>query len=129
MSAATAHSDHAADILGTILSYWWLLLIFGGGILEWIAETFDVGLTALRRRAKVKHKRRMELERLKVRLAEAQGRPAVLLPPAAQAKAPGPCVHRNVTAIVAADDSLVGWLCKSCDKRLEPDWAVREEDL
>jgi hypothetical protein len=38
-------------------------------------------------------------------------------------------VHRNVTAIVAADDSLVGWLCKGCETRLEPDWAVREEDL
>lgn len=50
-------------------------------------------------------------------------------PQPAVTKRPGPCVHRNVSPIVSVTDEVVGWLCKTCTKRLPADWAVREEDL
>ena len=107
-------------------SYWWLLLIFGGGILEWIAETFDVGVSALQRRAKAKRKHQLALRKLELEIARTNaGKTAE----ASLAVTPGPCVHRRVKQIRDVTDELVGWLCVGCDTRLPADWAVAAEDL
>jgi hypothetical protein len=50
-----------------LLSYWWLAVLFGGGIAEWTADKFDAGLAsnARRRRRKIAHRekmREMEIE-------------------------------------------------------------------
>src|SRR6185437_12831552 len=129
MSATAAHHDLLSILIAFWANWWWAILLFGGSAVEFVAELFGGGLAALRRSSKRRYKRRLEMKRLELAIAQAQGRPAILLPPAAPAKTPGPCVHRHVTAVVAADDSLVGWLCKSCDQQLPPDWAIREEDL
>jgi hypothetical protein len=125
MIAATAHTaSTGTDWVGTLLSYWWLALIFGGAALEWMGETFNVGLSALHRRSKVRHKRQMALKRMELEIAQAK---AGIIP--SSLPTPGPCVHRNVIPVVAADESVTAWLCKSCDAQLPADWAVREEDL
>lgn len=124
MSAATAHASTGTDWLGTLLSYWWLFLIFGGGILEWIGETFNVGLSAMYRRAELRHQRQMDIRRVELEITQAR---TGAVP--SSALKPGPCVHRNVVPVVAADESVTAWLCRSCDKQLPADWAVREEDL
>ena len=122
MSAASAHGG--TDILTLLISYWWVLLLVGGAVLEWIGETFNMGLTALHRRSKLKHKRQMDLKRMELEIAQTKaGVVPSLLPK------PGPCVHRHVTPVISAAEELVGWLCKTCDTRLPADWAVREEDL
>jgi hypothetical protein len=125
MITASAHTSTATTLLDLLAGYWWLILIFGGTALEFIGETFDVGLRGLRRRSKLRHKRRVELKRLELQILQAkQGALPASLPK------PGRCVHRHVTAVIStADDELRGWLCKSCDTQLPPDWAVREEDL
>ena len=120
--ATAAHA--APSVLETILSYWWLFLLFGGAILEWVADTFDMGLRALRRRSKDKRKHQVELKRLELEIARA--RSGTALPAAVK---PGPCVHRNVAAVVSAADEVVAWLCRTCDEKLPANWAVREEDL
>lgn len=120
--AATAHAG--ASVLETILSCWWLFLIFGGAILEWVADTFDTGLRALRRRSKGKRKHQVELKRLELEIAQA--RSGAALPATVK---PGPCVHRNVVPVVSKAEDVVAWLCRSCDERLPANWAVREEDL
>jgi len=119
---AASHAGTAPSLIDTLLGYWWVFFLFGGAALEWLGETFGCGLGALRRRSKLKHKRRLELKRLELRIAAAKA--GVLA--RAQPK-PGPCVHRNVRPVVA-DDEVVGWLC-ACDAQLPADWAVREEDL
>lgn len=122
MSAATAHAG--TDWGSIIAAWWWVALIAGGAALEWIGEVFDVGLGALRRRSKLKHKRQMDLKRMELQIAQAKtGAVSSPLP------TPGPCVHRNVIPVVAADETVSAWLCRSCDAQLPADWAVREEDL
>ena len=123
MSAAT-HTSTAPDLVSLLLSYWWLALIFGGAALEFVGEVFDLGISGLKRRSKVRHKRRLELRRVDLQIAQAKagGVPSSLRPK------PGPCVHRSVRPVISADDELVGWLC-ACDTQLPADWAVREEDL
>ena len=122
--AAHSHASDGTSWLAILLGYWWVALIFGGAVLEWIGETFNVGVGALRRRAKLRHKRRMELRRVELQIAQAKtGAVPSLLPK------PGPCVHRHVAPVVSAAEELVGWLCRGCDAQLPPDWAVREEDL
>ena len=123
MSAATAHAGNGTDWFSTLLSYWWLALIFGGVALEWIGETLDVGLSALHRRSKLRHKRQMALKRVELQIAQAH---AGIIP--SSLPTPGPCVHRNVVPVVA-DETVTAWLCRSCDAQLPADWAVREEDL
>lgn len=125
MTVATAHAAAGTDWVSVLLGYWWLALIFGGAILEFIGETFDVGLSALRRRSKLRHKRHLEIKRMELQIAQAK---AGVIPFSAPKK-PGPCVHRNVVPVVAADETVSAWLCRSCDAQLPPDWAVREEDL
>jgi hypothetical protein len=107
---------------------WWLLiLIFGGGILDWIAERFDVGVGALRRRAREKRKHQLKLKRLELEIARTRAGQAA---GGAVAPRPGPCVHRNVKAVIGPfpQEELLGWLCE-CGTQLPPDWAVRAEDL
>jgi hypothetical protein len=54
-----SHAAAPADGLFTFVeNYWWLLLIFGGGIAEWIGETFDVGASAIARAGKRRHRHR-----------------------------------------------------------------------
>jgi hypothetical protein len=106
--------------------YWWLLLIFGGGMLEWIAETFNVGVSALQRRAKAKRKHQIALRKLELEIAQASAGKIIDAGPAA---IPGPCVHRRVKQVRDVTDELVGWLCVGCDTRLPADWAVAAEDL
>jgi hypothetical protein len=38
MTAPLAAAHTTEDVLQVILSYWWLILIFGGAVLEWIGE-------------------------------------------------------------------------------------------
>lgn len=127
MSIASAAHAAGTDWVAVLIGYWWLWLLIGSAVLEWIGETFDIGLSALRRRSKVRHKRRMELRRMDLEIAQARAGAAVS-PSSPLLPRPGPCVHRNVRPVIAADDTLVGWLC-ACDAQLPPDWAVREEDL
>ena len=125
MSAASAHTSTAANVVSLLLSYWWVVLIFGGAVIDAIGETFDVGLGALHRRSKRRHKRRMELRRIELEIAQAK---AGIAPSPLRPK-PGPCVHRNVTPVIAAgEDEPCAWLCR-CGERLPADWAVREEGL
>ena len=111
--------DTASTLLGYALAYWWLLLIFGGAILEWIGEIFDCGLSAIADALQVRHERRLELAR--ARSAPVADNPARPMP--------GRCVHRRVKQVRDVDDELVGWLCVGCDKQLPADWAVAQEDL
>lgn len=125
MSAA---SSSGTSFLALLASYWWAFLLFGGAVLEWIGEQFDMGLTALRRASRLRHKRRLEVKRLELRIAQARSAPpagALSLP------RPGPCVHRNVKQVRDIDGHLVAWLClkEGCDEQLPPDWAVAKEDL
>lgn len=123
---SAAHHAAGTNWVSLLVGYWWLILIFGGAALEWIADTFDAGIGAMRRRAKLKHKRNLELKRIELEIEQAKAGTVV---PIAAGKKPGPCVHRNVTPVVSADEEVVAWLCRSCDARLPADWAVREEDL
>lgn len=125
-SAHTATSDGGTDWVALLVGYWWVILIFGGAILGWIGETLDCGLTALRRRAKVKHKRKLELAKLQLQIAQAHGAPVAEV---SAVPKPGPCVHRRVRQVRDRGDELVGWLCAGCDAQLPADWAVAQEDL
>lgn len=103
--------------------WYWFFWLWIFGVFEGVRDFFrgiarDIGSIGDRR-----HRRRMEELGLLTRIAEGPAgsdRPQVT---------PGPCVHRNVTRVMSIDDELVGWLCKTCDTKLPPDWAVREEDL
>lgn len=118
-----------ASVLQLLGAYWWLLLLFGGTILEFIAETFDVGVSALRKRAKAKRRHQVEMKRLELEIAQARTGMAPGAVPAVTAPKPGPCVHRNVVPVVSRAEEVVAWLCRSCEERLPASWAVREEDL
>ena len=122
MIAAAGHTAGGTDLVTVLLGYWWLWLCIGGVILVSVGESFNVGLAGLQRRSRLRHKRKLELKRLELKiLREKNGTPAPL-------PRPGQCVHRNVRPVISADDELVGWLCQ-CDTQLPPEWAVRAEDL
>ena len=110
-------------VLNWCLDHWYVffwLAIFG--VFEGVRDFFIGIFEAIAGIGERRHQRRIEELR-----AQAPTLPAGPVP--AAPKTPGPCVHRNVTPVIAADDSLVGWLCRSCETRLPADWAVREEDL
>jgi hypothetical protein len=96
---------------------WFWLAVFG--VFEGVRDFFLGIFAAMVSIGERRHERRIE----EIRAAQA---PPVVLS-AATAK-PGPCVHRNVRPVIAANDELVGWLC-ACDTQLPPSWAVRQEDL
>lgn len=122
--AATTSSG--STIVALLVSYWWVILLFGGAVLEWIGETFGMGLLALRQASKRRWKRKLELRRLELQIAMARSAPAA---DARSLPKPGPCVHRRVKQVRDRNDELVAWLCIGCDEPLPPDWAVAEEDL
>ena len=111
-------------ILNWSLEHWYVwfwLAIFG--VFEGVRDFFLDLARAIGGIGERKHERRMEELRL-----QAPALPPGYVPPSAAMK-PGPCVHRNVVPVVAADETVSAWLCKSCDAQLPADWAVREEDL
>jgi hypothetical protein len=126
-SAHAAASDTGTDWLTLLLSYWWVFLLFGGAILEWIGETFDVGLSALHRRSKLKHKRKLAALRLELQIAQAKA--GTQTPALAGALPAAPCRHRNVAGVRDRADNVVAWLCKGCETQLPADFSVYEEDL
>jgi hypothetical protein len=121
-AVALASAAHTATpwFIAFVENYWWLLLLFGGGILEWIGETFNCGLSALVEWSEIRHERKLELARARA-AAEPPPSPATL--PAA------PCRHRNVVSVRDRTETVVAWLCKGCDARLPADFSVYEEDL
>jgi hypothetical protein len=109
-------------VLNWSLDHWFVffwLAVFG--VFEGVRDFFLGIFAAIVSIGERKHQRRME----EIRAAA----PAVTVPAGIPAAKPGPCVHRNVVPVVAADETVTAWLCRSCDKQLPPDWAVREEDL
>lgn len=98
---------------------WFWLAVFG--VFEGVRDFFLSIFQAIGGIGERKHQRRIEEIRA--------GAPVVTVPSSSLPVKPGPCVHRNVTAVVGADDAVKAWLCRSCDTQLPPDWAVREEDL
>lgn len=118
-----------------LAGYWWLLLIFGGAVLDFIAETLGVGIGAARARARRKRERleaerrhQLKLRQLELEIARAQAGQAAT--PAASQPRPGPCVHRDVKAVIGPypEEKLLAWLCV-CGEQLPPNHAVRAEDL
>jgi hypothetical protein len=124
MTEATAHTTGAAAVIGTLISYWWVFLLFGGAILEWVGEVFNVGLSSLHKRAQLKHERRLELRRLELQVTQAK-----VNAPVAAAPIPGLCRHRQAVPVRNGDGDVVAWLCKSCDTQLPREFSVYEEDL
>ncbi len=121
---------HPADpsIWEVVLSYWWLLLIFGGTVFGWITEALNIGVSALRKRVQARRRHQLRLKRLELQIARTKAANVAELPAAPK---PGPCVHRDVKPVVSPfpEEKVVAWLCRSCDKQLPANWAVREEDL
>lgn len=112
------------DWLTIAISYWWVWLLIGGGILDWIAETFDIGVAALHRRSKLRHKRKLELKKVELRIAQARaGRMEAPTP------APGLCRHRKAVPVRDGEGDVVAWLCRSCDTQLPKEFSVYTEDL
>jgi hypothetical protein len=128
---ASAHAHHAFSLVKWIGdNLWWLIIAvlwFGGAVAEWILGCFDAGLRAARHRAKIRHKRKLELIREQARAAAAMA----AAQPAGARPLPGHCVHRRVVSVRDAEGAIVAWLCKNpgCDKQLPADWAVAAEDL
>ena len=122
---ALAKGGSGTSLLDWAIAYWWLILIFGGAVLEWFGEIFDCGFGAVRHALKVRHKRRLQLARARARAA----RP--LVPDAGPRPLPGACVHRRVKQVRDMDGNLVAWLClkEGCEKQLPADWAIAQEDL
>jgi hypothetical protein len=105
-----------------LLSHWFLIFIFGVlGVFDDVRDFF-VGIW--NDVTGVRHKRRMKELRARERIARAAARTE-----AAALPKPGPCVHRDVAAVVSKGDEVVAWPCKTCKDQLPADWAVREEDL
>ncbi len=136
-SATAAHAD-SGGILDILLSYWWLAALswwfsafFGGSILEWITESFGVGLAALRRSVWDRHERKLELnerelqlKRLELLIAQASAAGVAVAAPA-----PGLCRHRKALPVRSGDGDVVAWLCQSCDTQLPPEFSIYAEDL
>jgi hypothetical protein len=109
-------------ILNWAGDHWFLIFILWGlGLFEGVRDFFVDTWKAV---TGTRHKRRMKELRAQERIARAGRQPEV-----AGLPAPGPCVHRNVAAVVSRADKVVAWLCRTCDAKLPADWAVREEDL
>lgn len=110
------------DTLATVLSYWWVVWLFGGAVLAFIGKAWDCGTSSARRALRVRHERRLEVERIRAKYA----RPAPSLRPS-----PGPCQHLRVSQVRDRGDELVAWLClnEGCGKQLPAGWAVAAEDL
>jgi hypothetical protein len=109
-------------VLNWSLDHWYVffwLAVFG--VFEGVRDFFLGAFEAIAGIGERRHRRRIE----EIRAAA----PVVTVPARIPGKKPGPCVHRNVVPVVAADEAVSAWLCRSCDAQLPADWAVREEDL
>src|SRR6185437_12583605 len=85
---------------------WFWLAVFG--VFESVRDFFLAIFETVAGIGERKHRRRMKELKLQAKIAAA---------PALPAAKPGPCVHRNVTAIVAAgEDEPCAWLCR-CGER------------
>ncbi|HEV2450747.1 MAG TPA: hypothetical protein VGS62_02330 [Streptosporangiaceae bacterium] len=108
-------------VLNWSLDHWyvffWLAIL---GVFEGVRDFFLGIFAAIVAIGERRHERRIE------EIRAAAPAPPVL---SSSLPKPGPCVHRNVTAVISGGDEVVGWLCRSCDTQLPADWAVREEDL
>jgi hypothetical protein len=104
-----------AWLAGIWNGWWWLIILIAVNIPAWVSE-----------RLAVHHKRRVKLARAKARAA-AESRAS--LEAFTHDPRPGPCVHRQVTPVIDHDDTVVAWLCRSCDTQLPATWAVRKNDL
>jgi hypothetical protein len=105
-----------------LLEHWFLIFFLSmlgvfEGVRDFFVDTWDAVAGA-------RHRRRMKELRARERIARANR-----YAKAAALPKPGPCVHRNVAAVVSRADEVVAWLCRSCDEKLPANWAVREEDL
>lgn len=108
-------------VLNWLVNHWYVifwLAIFG--VFEGIRDFFIDLAKAAGSIGERKHKRRIKELKLQAQIVGEA---------ATASKKPGPCVHRNVTPVISADETVVAWLCKSCEEKLPADWAVREEDL
>jgi hypothetical protein len=109
-------------VLNWSLDHWWVffwLAVFG--VFEGVREFFFGMFQAIGAITDRRHKQRVKELKLQAKIAAAPALPA--------GTKPGRCVHRNVVPVVAADETVTAWLCRSCDGQLPADWAVREEDL
>lgn len=115
-------------LLNWLLVHWWVffwLSVFG--VFKAVREFF-VGLArALGSIGERRHQRRMRELELHAEIERHAAGGAI--PESILAVKPGPCVHRKVVPVIAADETVAAWLCRSCDTQLPADWAVREEDL
>src|ERR1700724_303842 len=119
MSISASTASAADNWLSIVLSYWWVFLLFGGVILEFVGDVFTTVWCALTDIPKHRHERRMELRRLEL---EARGEG---VPPTA----PGLCRHRKAVPVRGAEGDVLAWLCRACDTQLPRDFSVYEEDL
>jgi hypothetical protein len=110
------------SVLNWALTHWyWFFWLAVFGVFEDVRNFF---VKTWKEVTGTRHKRRMRELRAQERIARAtQHAGSAALPP------PGPCVHRNVAAVVSKADEVVAWLCRTCKTQLPADWAVREEDL
>lgn len=109
-------------VLNWSIDHWYVffwLAVFG--VFESVRDFFLAIFETVAGIGERKHQRRIE----EIRAAA----PVVTVPAGDPGKKPGHCVHRNVVPVVAADETVSAWLCRSCDAQLDADWAVREEDL
>lgn len=122
MTIASA-SAGTVSIVNLFAAWWWLLIPIGGAVLEWIGERFDMGVAALRKRAKLRRKHQLELKKLELQIAQAHaghpGAPAV----------PDLCRHRQAVPVRDNDGNVLAWLCRSCDQQLPAGFSIYEEDL
>lgn len=119
---APAHPDALSEILGFIAAYWWLLLLFGGTILEFFGDVFSGAARAIGEWSRTRHERRLELRRMEL---ETAGRHAA----EDAGPVPGLCRHRRAVPVRDLDGAVVAWLCKGCDEQLPPDFSIFSEDL
>ena len=113
-------------VFNWLLEHWFLIfLLFFFGIFEGIRNFI---MDVLDRMVAIATRNRPPAVQTAPSPASPEPAAAPALPAEQEEKLPGPCVHRRVVPVIS-DEEVVAWLCRSCDKKLPADWAVREEDL
>jgi hypothetical protein len=99
------------------------------GVFSWVRNLFFSICRGTLYFLSTPHRHRTEELRLRAEIAQGVRKEELEDSPEVPLPKPGPCVHRNVVAIIPAnEDAPVGWLCR-CGEQLPADWAVRKEDL
>lgn len=124
MTVPLADAHAAQGLLQVVAGYWWLIVIFGGAVLDWIGEQFGMGMVALRRRRHERRSHELELKQLDLRIAQARAGQA-----APGTAGPGLCRHRKAVPVRTSAGDVVAWLCPSCDTKLPKEFSIYEEDL